>query len=399
MNHSTAATRTGADRARADPSLVKGDRVGLVTNYTGVTADLDTTARALLAAGVPIAALFGPEHGLRGTTQAGESEPDERDADSGLPLYDTYRLNGPALDSLLERSNVDVLLYDLQDIGSRFYTYIWTMYDLLVSAARVGVRFVVLDRPNPIGGLAAEGPLLDPAFASFVGRAAIPLRHGLTVGELARFLNATAVAAEAGRACELDVVELTGWNRGMYADDTGLAWVMPSVNMPTLDSALVYPGTGLFEGTNLSEGRGTTRPFELIGAPYVDGRWARDLNARHLPGVRFRDASFAPTFHKHAGATVRGVQVHVTDRAAFAPVACALAMLHSLRTLYPGDFGWRAYDDGAEHAGHRHPIDLLWGGDELRRTLDDGADPTALAESTRMDGPRDWAGAGVLLYT
>ncbi|MGH8876754.1 MAG: exo-beta-N-acetylmuramidase NamZ family protein [Stackebrandtia sp.] len=398
MNRSCAPTRTGADRLRADPSLVSGSRIGLVTNYTGVTADLDTTVAGLMGAGVPIVALFGPEHGLRGTTQAGYSESGDHDRDSGLPLYDTYRHSGADLDALLERSGVDTLLYDLQDIGSRFYTYVWTMYDLLTSAARTGVRFVVLDRPNPIGGLAVEGPLLDTDFTSFVGRAPIPLRHGLTVGELARFLNNTAVPVEAGRPAELAVVDLADWDRSMFADETGLPWVMPSVNMPTLDSALAYPGTGLFEGTNLSEGRGTTRPFELIGAPYVDGRWARELNARKLPGVRFRDVSFTPTFHKHADSTVRGVQLHVTDRLVFTPVACALAMLYSLRRLYPGEFGWRAYDDGAERTAHRFPVDLLWGSDSLRRIIDAGEDPATLLQSSMMDSPRDWAGDGVLLY-
>ncbi|MGH8793607.1 MAG: exo-beta-N-acetylmuramidase NamZ family protein [Stackebrandtia sp.] len=400
MNQPAAPTRTGAERVRADPSLVGGDRIGLVTNYTGVLPDLRTTVASLREAGVALTALFGPEHGLRGTTQAGKSEPDDLDGESGLPLFDTYRHSGADLDALVASSGVDTLLYDLQDIGTRFYTYVWTMYDLLASAARTGVRFVVLDRPNPIGGLAAEGPLLDVAAASFVGRASIPIRHGLTVGELARHFNAEAIPAEAGRPAELDVVGLTGWRRSHFADQTGLPWVMPSVNMPTLDSALAYSGTGLFEGTNLSEGRGTTRPFELIGAPYVDARLARKLNEQRLPGVRFRDVSFAPTFHKYAGRTVRGVQLHVHDREAFAPVSTTLAMLYSLRVLYPDDFAWRdrAADAGAEHSGPRHAVDLLWGGDSLRLGLDARRDPAELLEAAGVSCPADWVGADALLY-
>ena len=397
----TARTRTGAERLCADPSRAgDGRRLGLVTNYTGVMPDLRPNVEALRAAGVPVVALFGPEHGLRGTTQAGESEPDSRDPVSGLPVHDTYKKTGAALDALVEAAGVDALLYDLQDIGTRFYTYVWTMFDLLASAARLGLPFVVLDRPNPLGGLVAEGPLLDPAYASFVGRAPVPLRHGLTAGELARVLNAIAARADAGRPADLGVVTMAGWRRSAFADQTGLPWVMPSVNMPTLDSALAYPGTGLFEGTNLSEGRGTTRPFELIGAPYVDGRWAVALDALALPGVRFRDVWFTPTFHKYAGEPVRGVQLHVVDRSSFAPVRTALAMLHTLRTLYPEQFGWRTATTGAE-GNPRYFVDLLWGSDSLRHTVDAGDDPAkllVLAGSDQPVPPESWSGADALLY-
>lgn len=371
--------RTGAQRLAERPGLVEGGRIGLVTNHTGIMPDLSSTVVGLRAAGVPLAALFSPEHGLRGSVQAGRSEPDTVDAASGLPLYDTYRREGAELDELVAGSTVDALAFDLADIGTRFYTYVWTMYDLIASCRRLGLPFVVLDRPNPIGGAVAEGPPLDPAFASFVGRAPIPVRHGLTAGELGRWFDPA-----------VRVVTVEGWRRDEWFDGTGQPWVLPSVNMPTPDSALVYPGTGLFEGTNLSEGRGTTRPFEIVGAPYVDGRWAGELNGLGLPGVRFRDLWFSPTFHKHAGEPLRGVQVHVTDREAFRPVLTAVTMLHALRTLYPEDFGWRA------PAGGRYHLDLLWGSDTLRRRLDAADDPRPLVGDPVP--PASWAGAGSLLY-
>ncbi|KAB8190071.1 DUF1343 domain-containing protein [Nonomuraea phyllanthi] len=352
--------RTGAERLAADPALAGGSRLGLITNPTGVLPDLTPTPDALLASGLNLTALFGPEHGMRGTAQAAGSEGDTVDEKTGLPVFDTHKLEGEALDRVVAASGVDTLVFDIADVGARFYTYVWTMYDLLGSAARLGLRFVVLDRPNPLGGTVEEGPRLDPAFASFVGRFPLPLRHGRTAGELAALF---------GFDVDLRVVEMEGWRREMSFAETGLPWVMPSVNMPTPDTALVYPGTGLFEGTNFSEGRGTTRPFELIGAPYADARLAPALAGLDLPGVRFRETWFTPTFHKHAGVPVRGVQLHVHDRAAFRPVLTGLSMLHVARTLYPDDLRWWGPDLFMDH---------LWGSDALTRALEAGEDPRDL---------------------
>ncbi|GAA3643702.1 DUF1343 domain-containing protein [Nonomuraea antimicrobica] len=352
--------RTGAERLAADPRLAGGTRLGLITNPTGVLPDLTPTPVALLAAGLKLTALFGPEHGMRGTAQAAGGESDAVDERTGLPVYDTYQLSGEDLDRVVAAAGVDTLVFDIADVGARFYTYVWTMYDLLESAARLGLRFVVLDRPNPLGGAVAEGPVLDPAFASFVGRFPLPVRHGRTVGELAELF---------GFDLDLTVVRMEGWRRETAFAETGLPWVMPSVNMPTPDTALVYPGTGLFEGTNFSEGRGTTRPFELVGAPCVDGRFAPALAGLGLPGVRFRETWFTPTFHKHAGTPVRGVQLHVHDRDAFRPVLTGLSMLYVARDLYPDDLRWWGPDLFLDH---------LWGSDSLTRCLEAGGDPREL---------------------
>ncbi|MFI5698074.1 exo-beta-N-acetylmuramidase NamZ domain-containing protein [Kribbella sp. NPDC051586] len=360
--------RTGAQRLAEDRGLAPDGRLGLITNFTGVLPDLTPTSVALRAAGLPLTALFGPEHGLRGTAQAGASEGAGVDPDTGLPVFDTYLRQGEALDELF--SDVDVLLFDIQDIGTRFYTYVWTMYDCQQAAARLGMPFVVLDRPNPLGGVRVEGPTLQAGFESFVGRAPIPLRHGLTVGELARQLG------------EATVIPVEGWSR--TSTDTGLPWVPPSPNMPTPDTALVYPGTGLFEGTNLSEGRGTTRPFETIGAPYVDDRFVPALSDCALPGVIFRRTWFEPVFSKYAGRPVSGVQLHVVDRDAFEPVRTALVMLRVLNELYPSDFGLLP------------SLDRLWGSDSLRKALEAGDDPVDLLPAAIT--PAGWVSPDVLLY-
>lgn len=360
--------RTGFDRLAADGyALLSGRRVGVVTNPTGVTPDVRHIVDVMHADDrVDLAAVFGPEHGFRGTAQAGGSEGSHEDPATGLPVHDTYGKSGRALADIFTRSGVDTVVFDIQDVGARFYTYIWTLYDCMVAAVLAGKRLVVLDRPNPVTGRAATGPVLDRALASGVGREPIALSHGMTVAELALLFNAEFVPRAAGRAADLETVLMTGWQRTGFFDATGLPWVPPSPNMPTPDTALVYAGTCLFEGTNLSEGRGTTRPFELLGADGIDRRWAAAANEAAadagLPGVRFREAYFAPAFSKFQGKTIGGVQLHVHDREAFDPVRTGIALLITAKRTWPG-FAWRP----------DHWIDKLTGTPRVRTMIDAGA--------------------------
>ncbi|MFI2643534.1 exo-beta-N-acetylmuramidase NamZ domain-containing protein [Streptomyces sp. NPDC018610] len=353
--------RTGFERlADAGYGVLAGQRVGIVTNPTGVTRDVRHIVDVMHAdRRVRLTAVFGPEHGFRGTAQAGGSEGRYDDPATGLPVYDTYLKSGQPLADVFTASGVDTVVFDIQDAGARFYTYIWTLYDCMEAAALAGKRFVVLDRPNPVTGRQALGPVLHEEFATFVGRRPIAQAHGMTVAELARLFNGEFLA----KPVPLETVLMTGWRRSDFYDASGLPWVPPSPNMPTPDTALVYSGTCLFEGTNLSEGRGTTRPFELLGAEGVDGRWADAANTLGLPGVRFREAYFAPTFSKFQGVTVGGVQIHVHDRAAFDPVRTGIALLVTARRVWDG-FAWRS-DDW---------IDKLTGSTRVRTMIDAGAD-------------------------
>ncbi|MEU2055470.1 exo-beta-N-acetylmuramidase NamZ family protein [Streptomyces bungoensis] len=353
---------TGFERLAADGyAALGGGRVGVVTNPTGVTRD----ARHIVDVmhedpRVRLTAVFGPEHGFRGTAQAGGSEGRYDDPATGLPVYDTYLKSGAPLADVFTASGVDTVVFDIQDVGARFYTYIWTLYDCMEAAALAGKRFVVLDRPNPVTGRSAAGPVLHEEFATFVGRKPIAQAHGMTVAELARLFDGEFLDTPV----RLDTVEMTGWRRTDFHDASGLPWVPPSPNMPTPDTALVYSGTCMFEGTNLSEGRGTTRPFELLGAEGIDGRWAAAANEMGLPGVRFREAYFAPTFSKFQGRTVGGVQIHVHDRAAYDPVRTGIALLVTARKVWDG-FAWRP----------DHWIDRLTGSDRVRTMIDAGAGP------------------------
>lgn len=340
-----------------------GRQVGLITNHTGVDSRLRSGPDLLLESkNVVLAALFGPEHGVRGEAQAGVEVGAATDRRTCLPVWSLYGSGYRPTSEML--AGLDALLFDIQDIGVRYATYISTMFHAQAATAEAGLDFVVLDRPNPLGGVQVAGNLLDPAFGSFVGIAPIPILHGMTVGELARLF-----AAEQHWPTP-HVIPMRGWRREQWYDDTGLPWVLPTPNLPTLDSLTVYAGTCLIEGTNLSEGRGTTRPFEYVGAPWIDPfRLAEDLDARGLAGLLFRPAYFTPSFGKHVGVTCGGVQVHITTRTAVRATELGIHLLHALRSQDPDAFAWH------QNGESRPFVDLLLGSDKPRRALQDGAEP------------------------
>ncbi|MEW6658206.1 MAG: DUF1343 domain-containing protein [Thermodesulfobacteriota bacterium] len=346
------------------PSWAKGARLGLLSHPASVAANLES-ARELIARRFPgqLQVLFSPQHGLLGEKQDNMiSSPDFRDSRLHLPVISLYGPRMAPPPASLEK--VDVILVDLQDVGTRVYTFAATVAKVMEAAAGAGVKVAVLDRPNPIGGVQVEGNMLRPGWASFVGPYPLPMRHGFTLGELARYYNTTQKMG-----CDLEVVPARGWRRGDYFDATGLPWVLPSPNLPTLEGAVVYPGQVLLEGTNLSEGRGTTRPFELFGAPFLEpGRIQSRLAEIPLPGVILREAFFEPTFHKWAGELCRGFQLHVTDRLTFKPYFTTLALLGAIRELYPQEFAWR--QPPYEYETERRPIDLLTGDAAIRKGLD-----------------------------
>jgi uncharacterized protein YbbC (DUF1343 family) len=342
--------------------LIEGKRVGLITNPTGIDQNLNSIVDILHNdPDVELTALYGPEHGVRGSAQAGEYVEYYIDEKTGLPVYSLYGKTKKPTPEMLE--NIDVLLFDIQDVGTRFYTYIYTMAYAMEAAKENNIPLIVLDRPNPQGGTKVEGPVLDMKYSSFVGNYSIPLRHGMTVGELAELFN-----EEFEIGAELTVVKMNGWKREMYYDDTSLPFVMPSPNMPTLETALVYPGAALIEGTNVSEGRGTTKPFELIGAPFINADdLAGHLNSLNLPGVTFRAASFTPSFSKHAGKLSHGIQIHVTHRDAFKPVETGLHIVKAIHDMYPEDFEFRA-----ENSAGISFFDNLMGNGWVREDIEEG---------------------------
>jgi len=363
------AIQTGLARVATDGSpLLAGRRVGLLVNPTAVDAQLHHAIELLTArSDMKVTALFGPEHGVRGDAQDMIEVDDARDLRTGLPMHSLYGATEATLTPTAAMlDEIDVLVYDVQDIGSRYYTFVWTMVLAMRACAKAGKAFVVLDRPNPIGGEHIEGPAIAPGFESFVGLVSCPNRHGMTAGEIARWRHTVE-----NLDLELAVISMRGWQRDMHYDHTGLPWVMPSPNMPTVDTALVYPGMCLVEGTELSEGRGTTRPFELAGAPYLDGhRLATDLAAMQLPGVEFRACVFTPQFHKHAKQACGGVQLHVTNVDTFRPYRTGVAFLKACYDQSPAAFKWRA--KAYEFVDKIPAIDLLTGSTAIREGIEAG---------------------------
>jgi len=361
---------TGLDRLVAEGfARLKGRRVGLLVHPASVDQRLCHAFPLMQEAGpVELKVLFGPQHGFLGQTQDNMIEWEGfTHRGSGLPVHSLYGEHRKPTADMLD--GLDVLVIDLQDVGARYYTFIWTMLLCLEACAEQGKQVIVLDRPNPLGGLRTEGTVLEPEFRSFVGLAPIPMRHGMTVGELALFF-----VRWLGLDLDLEVVWMEGWRRDMDFAATGLPWVMPSPNMPTVDTALVYPGACLLEGTNLSEGRGTTRPFEIFGAPQVDpGKLADALTNWNLPGCRFRPLYFEPTFHKFAGEVCGGVQVHLTDPDTFEAVTTFTAAIAAIRSRWPDGFAWK--QPPYEYETEKLPIDILAGGDAWRAGVEAGLSP------------------------
>lgn len=344
--------------------LIRGQRVGLITNYTGVNSRFTSTIEVFHQhPEINLVALFGPEHGIRGEAQAGEKVTSYTDPETGLAVHSLYGETKKPTDAMME--GIDTLVYDIQDVGVRYYTYISTMCYAMEKAAEKGLKFIVLDRPNLVRGDVVDGNLLNPEFSSFIGLYPIPIRYGMTLGELALMVN-----REFGIGADLTVVPMEGWQRSYWFEDTGLPWLAPSMGIPTPETAVLYTGMCFVEGTNFSEGRGTTQPFQLFGAPWVNGRQLADaLNACELPGVHFRPTYFKPTTSKHQGVLCSGVQVHLLNRDAFQGSMVGLAVLQTLKRLYPAEFEWFTFTkDGVT----KYFIDLLWGTDAVRHRIDAG---------------------------
>ncbi|GLC28386.1 exo-beta-N-acetylmuramidase NamZ family protein [Roseisolibacter agri] len=380
-----AVVRPGLETFLADvPARFRGKRVALLTNHGAI--DRNRVPLVDLVAAHPqleLVALLAPEHGIRGTVQAGEKIEDEVDQKTGVPIHSLYKAEDGAPTEAMLR-DVDVILYDLQEVGGRTWTYVSSMALAMEAAKRKGIPFVVLDRPNPIGGEIVEGALIKPGFFSFVGKYPIPARHGLTVGELATLFN-----TRFGIGADLYVARVTGWRRGQWQDDTGLPWINPSPNLRSLAALNSYPGTVYFEGTNLTEGRGTDRPFEQFGAPYLDAPGvAATLNARSFPGVRFEAITMpvAATAAKHPGLTIPALRIAVTDRQAYRPVRTALLTIDAIRRRHPTEFEWRP------------SIDRLTGSDQVRKAIEGGTLPALLDAWDREAAAFARDRASVLLY-
>ena len=361
-----------------DRQLLRGRTIGLVCNPASIDAQFRHVIDRAEAGGVKVGAIFGPQHGFRSDVQENMIESGHAtDCRRKVRVYSLYSETREPTAEML--AGLDALVIDLQDVGTRIYTYIYTMANCMRAAAAHDLPVIVCDRPNPIGGTAVEGPMLERGFESFVGQYPIPMRHGMTIGELANLFNEVFKIG-----AKLEVVKMPAWSRGSFFDELGLPWVLPSPNIPTVESTVVYPGTVLMEGTNISEGRGTTKPFELIGAPWAEPETiSAELNALGLPGVHFRPALFEPTFHKHAQTSCGGCQIHVTDRNTFRSVEAGVALIAAFVKAGPKAFKWR--QPPYEYEYTKPPIDILYGSAALREGLANGASAATLAASWTAD--------------
>src|SRR5689334_16034194 len=376
MNNRRQHIELGLERLLEDRHAdLRGARVGLICNQASVDHSYRHAADLLHNhPDIDLRALFGPQHGIRSDVQDNMIETGHSiDRQTGLPVHSLYSETREPTDAMLQ--DVDVLVFDMQDVGCRIYTFVYTLANCMRAAQRLGKRVVVCDRPNPINGASVAGNILEPEYASFVGQFPLPTRHGMTVGELGRMFN-----EHFQIGCDLEVITMRGWKREYWHDDTDAPWVLPSPNMPTLDSATVFPGTVHFEGTQVSEGRGTTRPFELIGAPYIDAdAYADKLNALNLPGVYFRSCGFQPTFQKHGGVSCGGVQIHVIDRDQFEPVFTGVAMVKLVHDMYPNEFHWKV--PPYEYVYDKNPFDVIAGTNKIREAFEQGVELDAIRES------------------
>ncbi len=375
--------------------LVEGKKVGLITNPTGVDRNMNTTIDLFADnPDINLVALYGPEHGVRGNAQAGEYVPFYIDEKYDLPVFSLYgqsRIPDPEMLKNIDEfmrsfdsedtekipdssmmTGIDIMVYDIQDVGTRIYTYIATMAYCMQACGENNIKFIVLDRPNPINGSMLEGPILEfPEFSSFVGLYPIPVRHGMTTGELALLFNDRFLSKKA----DLTVIPMEGWTRSMWYDQTELPWIIPSPNMPALDTALVYPGQVYLEGTNISEGRGTTKPFEIFGAPWIDGHeLVRNLNQMDLPGVKFREAWFTPVFSKYAGDLCGGAQLHIKNRDLYKPFFTTLSIIRTISNMYHAEFKF-----------HKDYFDQTMGTEKIRLALEKGEDIVSIIKSYEDD--------------
>ena len=372
--------KLGIERLLSDSKhLIKNLRIGLICNQASVNHDFQHAADLFFEdSEINLVALFGPQHGIRGDVQDNMIETGHAtDKKTNLPIYSLYSETRIPTEDMLK--DLDALVFDLQDVGGRVYTFIYTMANAMTACAKYGKKMFVCDRPNPINGVDLEGNSLEDEYKSFVGQYPIPMRHGLTVGELAKLFN-----EEFGIGCDLEVVEMQGWTRELYYDETDAPWVLPSPNMPTVETAVVFPATVYFEGTQVSEGRGTTKPFEVVGAPYIDADELADaLKNLSLPGVIFRAVNFLPTFQKHAGKTCGGVFLHVTDRTNFEPVITGIGLVKTIYDLYTDEFKWK--EPPYEYVYDKNPFDVISGTEKTRNFIETGASLEEIKLSWEQD--------------